>query len=246
MKTVMIMGATSAIAIACARIWAAQGAELILLARDENRLRQVAADLMARGAAKTVCAELDLNELTTHEQVLAQIFSDHQRIDICLIATGTLPDQAVCTEDSLEAVRHFQTNAVSVIAFLTTLVQRLRHQQQGAVAVITSVAGDRGRPSNFYYGSAKAAVSVFLAGLRAALFRHGLTVTDIRPGFVATPMTAELKLPALLVVSPEKVAIDIVRAIERGKAVCYTPGFWRWIMWLIRHIPDIVFKRLSL
>jgi short-subunit dehydrogenase len=246
MINVLIVGATSAIAISCARIWAAQGAQLFLLARDQNRLSQVAADLLARGAAKVDFAVFDLNELPAHNPLLSQIFTSQQQIDICLIATGTLPDQLVCAEDAHEAVRHFQTNAVSVIAFLTSLVQRLQPQQKGAIGVITSVAGDRGRPSNFYYGSAKAALSVFLSGLRAALFGKGLTVTDIRPGFVATPMTAGLKLPGLLLASPDRVAIDIVRAIERGQAVCYTPGFWRWIMLLIRLIPEFVFKRLSL
>jgi decaprenylphospho-beta-D-erythro-pentofuranosid-2-ulose 2-reductase len=246
MKTVLIVGATSAIAIACSRIWAAQGAHLILLARDQNRLAQVAADLTVLGATSVNCHVLDLDVLSAHGPLLEQIFNDHKKIDLCLMATGTLPDQLICATNATEAVRHFQTNAVSVIAFLTNLVHYMLQQKQGAIGVITSVAGDRGRPSNFYYGSAKAAVSSFLSGLRASLFASGLTVTDLKPGFVATPMTSGLQLPRILLASPERVAIDITSAIERGQAVCYTPGFWRWIMLLIRHIPEFIFKRLSL
>jgi decaprenylphospho-beta-D-erythro-pentofuranosid-2-ulose 2-reductase len=246
MKTVLIVGATSAIAMACSKIWAKRGFHLILLARDPERLSQVAADLTALGAGATTSIVLDINDLTAHAPIIDRVVTNQRTIDICLIATGILPEQDICEQDSEEALRHFQTNALSVIAFLTQLVPNLSQQQMGAIGVITSVAGDRGRPSNFYYGSAKAAVSVFLSGLRAKLYSRGLTVTDIKPGFVDTPMTSNLKLPALLVASPERVATDIVRAIEQGRAVCYTPSFWRWIMLVIRHIPEFIFKRLSL
>lgn len=246
MKTILVIGATSAIACACARIWASRGAQLILVARDLNRLEILAADLSLRGAVKVDCVQLDLDDLAQHELVLNRIFADYSCIDVSLIAVGVLPEQQACSLDASLAVQQFQTNAVSVMAMLTSLAQHLEKQRRGAIGVITSVAGDRGRPSNFYYGSAKAALSVFCAGLRASLFKQGLTVTDIRPGFVATPMTAGLLLPRKLVSTPERVAVDIVRAIERGQSVCYTPGYWRAIMWVIRQIPDVIFKRLNL
>lgn len=246
MKTILVIGATSAIACACARIWASRGAQLILVARDLNRLEILAADLSLRGSVKVDCVQLDLDDLAQHELVLNRIFADYSCIDVSLIAVGVLPEQQACSLDASLAVQQFQTNAVSVMAMLTSLAQHLGKQRRGAIGVITSVAGDRGRPSNFYYGSAKAALSVFCAGLRASLFKQGLTVTDIRPGFVATPMTAGLLLPRKLVSTPERVAVDIVRAIERGQSVCYTPGYWRAIMWVIRQIPDVIFKRLNL
>lgn len=246
MKTILVIGATSAIASACARIWAERGAQLILVARDADRLEVLAADLSVRGAARVDCVQLDLNDLDQHPLVLNRIFADNPVIDISFIAVGVLPDQQACSLDASLAVQQFQTNAVSVMALLTSLVLHLKKQGKGAIGVITSVAGDRGRPSNFYYGSAKAALSVFCAGLGASLFKQGLTVTDIRPGFVATPMTAGLLLPRKLVSRPEQVAVDIVRAVERGQSVCYTPGYWRAIMWVIRQIPDVIFKRLQL
>lgn len=246
MKTILVIGATSAIACACSRIWASRGEQLILVARDLERLELIAADLIVRGAAKVDCVQLDLDDLGRHELVLNRVFADYPAIDISLIAVGVLPDQQACSQDASLAVKQFQTNAVSVMALLTSLAHRLGSQGRGAIGVITSVAGDRGRPSNFYYGSAKAALSVFCAGLRASLFKKGLTVTDVRPGFVATPMTAGLLLPRKLVSSPEQVAVDIVRAVERGQPVCYTPGYWRAIMWVIRQIPDFIFKRLNL
>lgn len=246
MKTILVIGATSAIACACARIWASRGERLILVARDLDRLELLAADLTVRGAVKIDCVQLDLDDLDRHELVLNRIIADYPSIDVSLIAVGVLPEQQACSLDASLAVKQFQTNAVSVMAMLTSLVQRLVKQGHGAIGVITSVAGDRGRPSNFYYGSAKAALSVFCAGLRASLFKQGLTVTDIRPGFVATPMTAGLLLPRKLVSTPERVATDIVRAVERGQSVCYTPGYWYAIMWVIRQIPDFIFKRLNL
>lgn len=246
MKTILVIGATSAIACACSRIWASRGEQLILVARDVHRLELIAADLIVRGAVKVDCIQLDLDDLERHEQVLNQLFTDFPSIDVTLVAVGVLPEQQACSQNVSLAVKQFQTNAVSVIAMLTSLVQHLTQQGHGAIGVITSVAGDRGRPSNFYYGSAKAALSVFCAGLGAALFKQGITVTNIKPGFVATPMTAGLLLPGKLVASPERVAVDIVRAVERGQSVCYTPGYWRAIMWVIRQIPDIIFKRLNL
>ena len=174
MKTILVIGATSAIACACARIWASRGERLILVARDLDRLELLAADLTVRGAVKVDCVQLDLDELDRHELVLNRIIADYPSIDVSLIAVGVLPEQQACSLDASLAAKQFQTNAVSVVALLTSLVQRLVKQGHGAIGVITSVAGDRGRPSNFYYGSAKAALSVFCAGLRASLFKQDL------------------------------------------------------------------------
>ncbi|WP_330970590.1 SDR family NAD(P)-dependent oxidoreductase, partial [Lysobacter sp. A3-1-A15] len=132
------------------------------------------------------------------------------------------------------------------IALLTVLANQFERQRSGAIGVITSVAGDRGRPSNYVYGSAKAAVSVYCEGLRARLFKAGVSLTDIRPGFVATPMTQGLPLPALLVAQPNTIARLIVAGIERRADVLYAPAFWLYLMMIIQGIPRAVFKRMAL
>jgi len=246
MKNIVIVGATSAIAIACAREWAAKGARFFLVARNQERMEQVAADLTARGAASVATYRLDIDKLDDHAAMLADCAAHMDSIDIVLIASGTLPDQAACQSDPAVAVREFHTNALSLIALITPIANRLEAQRHGTLAVISSVAGDRGRPSNYLYGSAKAALQAFLEGLRARLFKVGVHVVDIKPGFVATPMTAGLPLPGPLVATPEMVAKDIVRGIDRKKDVLYTPWFWWGIMLIIRNVPRFVFKRASL
>lgn len=246
MKNILIIGATSAIAIACARLWAKDGARFFLVARNGERLEQVASDLRARGAASVAYRQLDINSLDLHAEMLKQCASDLGALDIALVAPGTLPDQNECQADAAVAVREFNTNVTSVIALLTPIATLLEAQKRGTLAVISSVAADRGRQSNYLYGSAKAALSAFCEGMSARLFKAGAHVLTIKPGFVATPMTAGLPLPGLLVATPEKVASDIVRAIEKRKDVVYTPWFWSLIMLIIRSIPRPIFKRLSL
>ena len=263
MKRILIIGATSAIAIACARLWAARGASLFLVGRDPTRLETVGADLRVRGAKSVEHFALDANDLAAHAAMFDAGWAALGGIDLVLIAHGTLPDQAACERDPRLALSEFATNATSVIALLTGLAERLVSRELGAqgrsggdgaargpraaaIGVITSVAGDRGRPSNYVYGAAKAAVSVFCEGLRARLFTHGITLTDIRPGFVATPMTEGLPLPGPLVARPEAIAPRIVAAVEGGRDVVYAPAFWRWIMLVVRNIPRAVFKRIRL
>jgi short-subunit dehydrogenase len=246
MKRIIIFGATSAIATACARQWTAQGASLFLVGRDRDKLESVANDLAVRGAAATHRMQMDANDVSDHRKVVAAAVQALGGLDIALIAHGTLPDQSACEADSMMAMREFSTNGASVIALLLVLANHFERQGNGAIGVITSVAGDRGRPSNYVYGSAKAAVSVFCEGLRARLFKSGVSLTDIRPGFVATPMTQGLKLPGPLVAQPEVVAERIVQGIDRKKDVLYAPAFWWPIMMIIRNIPRSVFKRMKL
>jgi short-subunit dehydrogenase len=147
----------------------------------------------------------------------------------------------------VDATLHeFSTNALSTIALLTRLASLFEAQHSGTIAVISSVAGDRGRASNYVYGAAKAAVTTFCEGLRARLFKSGVHVLTIKPGFVDTPMTAGLALPKPLVATPEEVGKDIVRAVAQGKDLLYTPWFWSAIMLVVRSLPRFVIKRVSL
>lgn len=246
MKRVLIIGATSAIATACGRLWAAQGATLFLVARDNEKLETLAADLRVRGASSTHICQMDANDLAAHTIMLNSAEDALGGVDTALIAHGTLPSQSACELDPALTLREFATNGTSVIALLTLLGSLFEKQRSGSIGVITSVAGDRGRPSNYVYGSAKAAVSAFCEGLRPRLYKAGVTLTDIRPGFVATPMTEGLPLPAAMVAKPEAVAKRIVIGIDRGKDVLYAPAFWAPIMKVIRNIPRFVFKRISL
>lgn len=245
MQKILIIGATSAIATACARIWSKGEATFFLVGRTAEKLDQAADDLTARGAT-THTHLLDLNHFDQHSSMLDACYAALGQVDIALIAHGTLPDQKACEQDVKLAVHEFTNNGLSVIALLTDLANRMEAQKSGCIAVISSVAGDRGRPSNYLYGAAKGAVTDFCSGLRGRLFKNGVQVLTIKPGFVDTPMTQGLALPKLLLATPEKVGHQIVRAVEKRKDTLYTPWFWRFVMLAIIHLPERLFKRLTL
>jgi decaprenylphospho-beta-D-erythro-pentofuranosid-2-ulose 2-reductase len=242
MTTVAIFGATSAIAQAVARLFAAEGASLFLVARNSERLEVIAGDLRARGAARVTIAAADLGDMARHADLLRKM----GQVDKVLLAYGTLGDQARSAADATVATAELSTNFVSVAALLTHIANVLEHQRSGTITVIGSVAGDRGRQSNYVYGSAKAGLAAFTQGLRHRLARSGVAVTMIKPGFVDTTMTAAFTKGGPLWVRPERVASDIRKAMERGPAVVYTPWFWRWIMLIIRLLPDAVMRRTRL
>jgi len=246
MKKVVIIGATSAMAAAVAKIYADQNSRLFLVGRNTEKLTSLANDLLVRGADKVGMFELDVNDVSQHSAMLVEAEQCLEGLDTVLIAHGTLPDQKLCEQITSIALSEFNTNATNTIALLTEIANCFEQKKSGVIAVITSVAGDRGRPSNYLYGSAKAAVSTFLEGLRARMFKVGVHVLDIRPGFVATPMTQDLDLPKLLTVEPEIVANSIVKAIDKRKDIIYTPFFWKYIMMIIKNIPQNIFKKTSL
>lgn len=245
MRKVLIVGATSAIAEAVARLLAAQGDLLYLVGRRAEALEAIAADLRVRGAARVQTEVIDANAIERHASLLDHADVALGGLDTVLIAHGTLSDQAACQQSVALTFQELHTNALSVIALLTLIANHFEAQRVGTIAVISSVAGDRGRQSNYVYGTAKAAVSTFLSGLRQRLYKSGVQVVTIKPGFVDTPMTRDFS-KGLLWAKPERVARDIVRAMENGKDVVYTPGFWWAIMQLIKSIPEFVFRRLPL
>lgn len=245
-ERILIIGATSAIAHAVARRQAARGARLFLVARNEQALAAHADDLRVRGAGEVRTALLDANDIAAHSHVLAEAFAAFGGLDVALLAHGVLPDQAACERSLDAALASFDTNARSTIALLTPIANGFEQQRSGVIAVISSPAAARGRASNYVYGAAKAAVSAFASGLRQRLHKSGVRVVTLSPGFVDTPMTAALPKGGPLWATPERVAVDIDRAIRSGFGVVHVPWFWQWIMFIICTIPERLFVRLRL
>lgn len=245
MKRVLILGASSAIAENTARLFARRGDRLVLVARNAQRLKTISDDLRVRGAQDCDFRVADLADVSCHPGLLNEVTSQLGGLDIVLIAYGTLGDQKVCEQDFNIAMQELQTNCLSVLSLLSLLANQMELQGHGTLAVISSVAGDRGRQSNYLYGTAKGALSIFLQGLRNRLSKSGVDVVTIKPGFVDSPMTRDFN-KGLLWVKPEVIALGIVKAIDRRKEVVYLPFFWRYIMLIIKLIPEKFFKRLSL
>ncbi len=244
-QRILIVGATSAIARETARCFAAQGASFFLAGRNESHLLTVTQDLKARGAERVETMALDFNQTELHETLVARAENFLGSFDVALIAYGTLPNQKACELDFSLAQKEFATNFVSGMSLLTHLANCFELQKSGVIAVISSVAGDRGRPSNYVYGSAKGALSLYLQGLRARLTKSGVHVLTIKPGFVATPMTAQVK-KNFLFANPVSVGKGIHQAILKRRDVVYLPFFWRWIMLILKLVPESLFKRLNL
>jgi NAD(P)-dependent dehydrogenase (short-subunit alcohol dehydrogenase family) len=189
-------------------------------------------------------AELDVLDIGSHAAVVEQAFASGG-LDAALIAHGTLPEQTACQQSPAETVRALEVNFTATAALLTLLANRFEAQRRGTIAVITSVAGDRGRQSNYVYGAAKGGLAVFLQGLRNRLHHAGISVVTLKPGFVDTPMTAGMPRNPLFSTA-RRAGRSIHRAMEGRRDVAYVPWFWRPIMALIRSLPEPVFKRLRL
>jgi decaprenylphospho-beta-D-erythro-pentofuranosid-2-ulose 2-reductase len=243
-QRILIVGATSAIATEVARAFAEHGASLILTGRKPERLAALADDLAVRGAAAVETAVLDVLATESHAGVVERAFAPG-RLDVAVIAHGTLPDQTRCQESAAETVRALEVNFTATAALLTLLANRFEAQRGGVIAVITSVAGDRGRQSNYVYGAAKGGLAVFLQGLRNRLHHRGVSVVTLKPGFVDTPMTAEVPKNPLFSTA-RRAGRAIHSAIEGRRDVAYIPWFWRPIMALVTSLPESVFKRLRL
>ena len=246
MRNILMIGATSAIAEATARRFAATGARFYLVGRNADRLAAIARDLEIRSGQPVTSESLDLDQLDQHPALLERASQALGGIDVALIAHGTLPDQAACQQSVAMTLAALHTNAISVISLATLLANDFERRGRGTLIAISSVAGERGRQSNYVYGAAKGMVSLFLQGLRNRLFKAGVRVITVKPGFVDTPMTAAFEKSGLLWAQPDQIAQGIVAAVERGRDEVYLPWFWRWIMLIIRHIPETVFKRLKL
>jgi decaprenylphospho-beta-D-erythro-pentofuranosid-2-ulose 2-reductase len=245
MKKVLVLGATSAIAQATVRRLAARGASLYLVARNAERLDAVARDARTRGASRVETEAVDLDDFARHEPMIDRAARALGGLDGALLAHGVLGDQERAQRSYAETEKVLRTNFLSAVSLLTPLANRFEAQRAGTLVVISSVAGDRGRQSNYVYGASKGALSVFLQGLRNRLAPAGVAVVTVKPGFVDTPMTAGMKKNALFA-SPDAVARGLLHAADTRRDEVYLPDFWRPLMFVIRSIPERVFKRLKL
>ena len=237
----LVLGATSAIAEATARLWAARGAELFLVARNQARLSAVAEDLRVRGGKVRTLAQ-DLNDASLHAALVEDASAALGRIDVVLLAQGVLGSPEVRDRDPAAAEMVLRTNLVAPVQLLILLAERM--PAGGCIAAISSIAGERGRAKVGAYGAAKAGLESFLSSLRQRLLVRGVRVVTLKPGFVDTPMTADLPKNPLFA-SPAQVAHGIVRAIDRGTDVAYLPWWWGLVMRIVRALPERIFKRLS-
>ena len=243
-ENVVILGATSGIAQPVARRFAAGNAALLLAGRDAAKLNAVADDLRVRGARRVETFVIDFDDVGRHDAVVAAAQA-LGRIDAVLIAFGTLPDQVAIDRDPAAQMRAFETNATSVISLGARFANVLEDAKGGMLAVVGSVAGDRGRRSVYVYGAAKAAIHAYFEGLRGRLHAAGVKVLVIKPGWVDTPMTARFRKNALYATA-DAAGAAIHRAMVNGREEVYVPGFWRWILLVIRALPVSVMKRLRL
>ena len=243
MPTLLLLGATSDIAVAIARRFAAEGYHIQLAARNANRLLPLQSDLAIRHSVTCTLHEFDASRPATHAAFLSSLPT---RPDISICVFGYLGDQQLAESDWSECERILQVNYIGAVSILNLIANEYATAGSGLIAGVSSVAGERGRQSNYFYGSAKAGFTAYLSGLRNRLFHKGIHVLTVQPGFVYTRMTENMPLPGMLTATPELVAAEVYRAVKNKKNVVYVKWFWRWIMLIIRSIPEPVFKKLKL
>ena len=244
-QRILVLGATSGMAEACCRLWAERGDSLFLVARSRDKVAAMAADLRIRGAAYVDTAVADLDDVGRHPEMLAGAINSLGGLDVAFVAVGVLGQQADAEKAFVSAHGILHTNYVVPASLLTWLANYCAQRHAGTLAVLSSVAGERGRKSNYVYGSSKAGLTAFVDGLRNRIDREGVRVMTIKPGPVRTAMTDNMKnAPKLAEV--DDVAAALVKAIDRGSDVVYVPGIWRVIMAVIRAIPERMFKKMNL
>lgn len=243
MKNILILGAKSDMAQAIARQYAAQSCNLMLAGRDPACMKDLAADLRIRSGAEVSALEFNARDYESHAAFYASLPSAPDAV-ICVF--GYLGDAEKAATDSAEARRIMETNYNGAVSILDIAAADFETRGAGLIIGISSVAGDRGRGSNYHYGSAKAGFTAYLSGLRNRLAEKGVHVMTVKPGFVRTRMTEDLDLPGAVTATPDQVASAIVGAADKKRNVVYTLWMWRFIMLIICHIPECVFKKLKL
>lgn len=245
MKKILVLGANSAIAKAVCRLWAEQGHLLYLVGRDSDKLNALVADLKVRSKSSIFAEVVDLRDRRQHDRLLKAASEKLGGLDRLFLAFGELGDQKQAEKNPEQLFDIMEINFLSPISLLSLAANIFEAQGRGEIVAISSVAGDRARQSNYIYGSAKGALSLFLQGLRNRLHHSGVQVTDLKLGFVDTPMTSHIKKGPLWA-KPEVIAGQIVKAVDKRRDLVYLPFFWSGIMLVIRLIPEFIFKRLKL
>ena len=242
-KNILILGAKSDIAKALARKYADNGYNLYLAARKVAELKDFASDIRIRHNVEVECLEFDALDYAQH-----QAFYDNlaQKPLGVVVAVGYLSKQQQAERDFNQTKKIIDTNYTGVVSILNIIANDFEQKKQGFIIGISSVAGDRGRKTNYLYGSAKAGLSAYLSGLRNRLYKSNVQVLTVKPGFVATKMTENINLPKKLTATPEQVAKDIYKAQKNGKNMLYTKWIWQWIILVIKHIPETLFKKMSI
>ncbi|MDF2187621.1 SDR family oxidoreductase [Paraflavitalea sp. CAU 1676] len=243
MSTVLILGAASDMAVAIAKKYASQGHAVQLAARNVQRLKALESDIAIRYNTTCTAHEFDALNFASH-QAFFDALSVKPDITICVF--GYLGDNEVARGNWAESERIIHTNYTGAVSILNVVSNYYAAQKKGVIAGISSVAGERGRQSNYIYGSAKAGFTAYLSGLRNRMFHEQVHVVSVQPGFVYTRMTENLTLPPLLTAQPELVADTVFKAVANKKNVVYVKWFWRWIMLIIKSIPEFMFKKLKL
>ncbi len=243
MNYVLIIGAKSDIAKELAKIYAKNSFNLYLSGRNKNEIELIAKDINIRFGVKTLAKELDVTDYKTHKTFYNSLNPKPAGV---IIASGYMAEQKECEKDFEKSLNTINTNFTGAVSILNIIANDFEEKKKGFIVGISSVAGDRGRKTNYIYGSSKAAFTAYLSGLRNRLSASGVKVLTVKPGFVDTKMTRGMDLPARLTAKPEIVAKAIFKAQKKGKDILYTKGIWRYIMLIIRHIPEFIFKKMSI
>ncbi|WP_371233953.1 SDR family NAD(P)-dependent oxidoreductase [Pseudomonas sp. QE6] len=246
-KRIIIVGATSSIAEHCARLWAqGQEVDMTLVGRDLQRLQRIATDLNVRSPNSEIhCSTADFVDPQSIQRQVDEWLAAGPA-DIALIAHGSLPEQIACQGNLKEAHQALEINGLSPVLFAEAFAAHMERNNYGTLIILGSVAGDRGRKSNYVYGAAKGLVTRYTEGLQHRLAGSDVKVMLVKPGPTDTPMTAHLKSEGARLASVEDVANDIVQAAGKGVATLYTPRKWQLIMWIIRHMPAVIFNKLNI
>jgi decaprenylphospho-beta-D-erythro-pentofuranosid-2-ulose 2-reductase len=246
-KKIVIIGATSCIAEHCARLWAKDTLiDLILVGRDLEKTERVAADLRVRSPQSYIRAlKADFIDPRAIKQLVDEIAAEDP-VHTVLIAHGLLPDQVLCQQDLTECHEALTVNGISPVLFAEAFAGHMQRVDHGNLVIIGSVAGDRGRKTNYVYGSAKGLIARYAQGLQHRLANTGVRVVLIKPGPTNTPMTQDVEKKAINLASVESVAEAIVVGIERQNHLIYAPAKWFWIIMVIRHMPSFIFNKMDI
>ncbi len=242
-QTVLILGGNSDVGKSLAVAFSKLGSNLILSSRKERQLDSFKSDLVIRYNIKCTIEIFDVLDFDSHYS-----FYNNLKVqpDVVITCIGYLDDLSVSKKNFETSLKTIQTNYTGLVSILNIISNNFEKKTHGIIVGISSVAGDRGRGSNYIYGSSKSAFTSYLSGLRNRLHTSGVRVITVKPGFIKSKMTNHLKLPKMLTASPDQISLDIIKSIKRKKNVVYTQWFWKWIMWVIQCIPERVFKKLSL